>query len=115
MSHVIDYRCHGSADRWNGHWAYSDFIWKMIRGTRPYHLNRQAHSRHLDLLKENGFKIVCDDRITNTSGINRKQLSRKFRNLWDDELATSLAFIQAVKGSHPLPIELFAASHTHSS
>jgi hypothetical protein len=115
MSHVIDYRCHGSADRWNGHWAYSDFIWKMIQGTRPYLLNRQPHSRHVDLLKETGFQIVYDDRITDTSGITRQQLSRRFRSLSDDELTTSLAFLQAVKDSQAVPREALSAAHIQSS
>jgi hypothetical protein len=30
MSHQIDFKAHGTAKRWDGHWAYSDFIWKLL-------------------------------------------------------------------------------------
>lgn len=97
MSHVIDFRCHGNADQWNGHWAYADFTWKLMRGTRPYLLNRRPHSDHINLLYEYGFTVVCDDRTRDTSGITREELSHTFQSVSDEDLVTSLAFIQAVK------------------
>jgi predicted SAM-dependent methyltransferase len=106
MSHEIDFKCHGSADQWNGHWTYSELTWRLMRGTRPYLLNRQPHSTHTSLLTKNGFQRVCDHRIISTSSIRRKQLSRRFRNLSDEDLMTSSAFMQAVK----LPIVRPAAS-----
>ena len=45
MSHTIDYRPHGTASGWNGHWAHSDFSWKLVRGRLPYLLNRSTGSR----------------------------------------------------------------------
>ena len=45
MSHQIDFKSHGTAELWNGHWQYSDWIWKMIRGRRPYLINREPYSR----------------------------------------------------------------------
>jgi len=53
MSHQIDFKCHGKAEKWNGHWAYSDFVWKVIRGRRSYLLNREPHSVHINLQKRN--------------------------------------------------------------
>ena len=52
ISHQIDFRCHGMDDKWNGHWTYSDFMWKVIRGNRPYLLNREPHSTHIKILKK---------------------------------------------------------------
>ncbi|WHZ15121.1 MAG: hypothetical protein OJF52_001962 [Nitrospira sp.] len=97
MSHQVDFKSHGSAVEWNGHWTYSDFAWTVIRGKRPYLLNRQPHSVHLNLLTKNGLQIVCDQRHTTTSGVTRQQLARRFQHLSDEDLKTSSAFVQAVK------------------
>jgi len=97
MSHQIDFKCHRKAEKWNGHWAYSDFIWKVIRGKRSYLLNREPHSMHINLQKKGGFKILADIRIQNTTGIARKHLAPRFKHLSDDDLTTSGAFIMSVK------------------
>jgi hypothetical protein len=97
MSHQIDFKCHETAKEWNGHWAYSDFAWRLIRGKRPYLLNRQPHSTHINLMRRFGFEIVCDITIENAFGIQRKHLASRFKDMSDDDLSTSAAFIQAVK------------------
>jgi len=97
MSHQIDFRCHRTADKWNGHWAYSDLRWKIIKGKRPYLLNRETHSKHVSLLKETGFRVVGDMAVRSPSELSRRQLAPRFRNMPDDDLTTSGAFIQAVK------------------
>jgi hypothetical protein len=71
MSHQIDFKCHTTASTWNGHWAYGDLTWKLIKGRRPYVINRQPLSTHLHLLSR--------------------------RHLTDDDLTTSAAYILAVK------------------
>lgn len=97
MSNEIDFTCHGIAKEWNGHWAYSDIVWKLIKGKRQYLINRQPHSLHIDLLQKSGFKIIYDSKIKNTQGIQRKYLASKFKNISDDDLVTSSAFIQLIK------------------
>lgn len=97
MSHVIDFNCHKTANKWNGHWAYSDFTWRLIRGKRPYLLNRQPHSTHISLLEKNSFKIVSVIREKDLSGIARKSLSSGFKYISDDDLTTRTSFIQALK------------------
>jgi len=97
VSHQIDFKSHGTADEWNGHWAHSDFLWKMIRGRRPYLLNREPHSSHLALLKEEGFRILCDKTIKSESTFTVDELAPRFRSFTEDDLTTSGAFIQAVK------------------
>jgi len=99
ISHQIDFKCHGTADEWNGHWVYSDFMWKLIRGKRPYLLNREPHSSHLAILKEEGFKILCDKKIKSESIFTIDDLSQRFKSISEDDLTTSGAFIQAVKNS----------------
>lgn len=95
ISNQIDFKCHGTAQEWNGHYTYSDFIWKLIRGRRPYLLNRETYSKHIDILKEEGFKIVCNKTIKSRSNINRNSLAERFKYISDDD--TSGAFIQAIK------------------
>jgi SAM-dependent methyltransferase len=97
VSHQIDFRSHGTAKQWNGHWAYSEPLWKLMRGRRPYLLNRQPHSTHIDLLREHGFEVVCDITVRDPTGIRSKQLAREFRGMSDEDLTTSGAFVQAVK------------------
>ena len=71
MSHDIDFKSHGTAHEWNGHWAYPELIWKLMRGNRPYYLNRQPHSVHIDLLVKAGFEVICDITTRNVSGVER--------------------------------------------
>ena len=97
MSHQIDFKCHGTADEWNGHWTYSDFKWKLITGKRPYSINRMPHSTHIKTLVEEGFEVTCDKTIKSDSHYAINDLAPKFRFLSGHDLITSGAFIQAVK------------------
>ena len=96
ISNQIDFKCHGTADQWNGHWLYSDFIWKLIRGKRSYLLNREPHSTHITILEEEGYRVECDKKIKSKSSITRNNLASKFKYFSDDDLTISGAFIQAV-------------------
>lgn len=97
LSCQIDFKCHDTADEWNGHWAYSDWLWGLIRGKRPYLLNRCPYSTHVGLLRRNGFRIVFEVKIRMPSKLRREDLAARFRNLTDDDLTISGVFIQAVK------------------
>jgi SAM-dependent methyltransferase len=94
LSHQIDFRCHGTARQWNGHWAYGDTFWRVLRGRRAFLINREPHSTHLRLLKREGFEIICDETATG-QGIGRQRLAVRYRSLSDADLQTSGAFIQA--------------------
>src|SRR2546428_3372198 len=98
MSHQIDFTSHGLSERWNGYRAYPELLWKVIMGKRPFLINRQPYSVHMDLLKNNGFKIICSLKSYSTEeGIQRSQLSAYWRNISDDDLTCSGAFIEAQK------------------
>jgi hypothetical protein len=99
VSNQVDFRCHGTAEEWNGHWMYSDLTWTIIKGRRPYLLNREPHSRHIRLLEKHNFRIVCDKTVKSASSLPKETLARRFRSMSDDDLTTSGAFIQAVKNS----------------
>jgi hypothetical protein len=95
MTHQIDFKCHGKANDWNGQWAYSDLAWKIIVGRRPYLLNRQPHSVHVGLIERSGFEILNDMVIRSASNLRREELAPRFRNLSDDDLTASGAFVVA--------------------
>lgn len=97
MSHQIDFRSHETAKYWNGHWAISDFVWRLTKRKRRYLINREPHSAHIKLLEKFGFEVVYDLKTKDSSGIGRKSLASRFKNLSDDDLSTSSALIQAIK------------------
>lgn len=97
ISHQIDFKSHGTATEWNGHWTYSDFVWKLIRGKRPFLLNRATYSQHIATMKAKGFDIVCVRTIETESQVKVTQLAPKFRALSETDLITSGAFVQGVK------------------
>jgi SAM-dependent methyltransferase len=97
MSHQIDFTSHRTAEKWNGYRAYSEFLWKIIVGRRPYLINRQPCSTHVDLLKSSGFEILSMKRIDRTDGIRRSQLSSRWKNISDDDLVCSDLTVQARK------------------
>jgi hypothetical protein len=96
ISHQIDFRCHNMAHVWNGHWRYSDLVWKLMRGRRSYLLNREPYSAHLRLLAENGFAHVGGGTVKLDSPITKDQVAPRFRHMTDQDLTTSSALIQAV-------------------
>ena len=95
MSHQIDLKSHGTASAWNGHWAYSDAIWRVIRGRRLYLINRQPASAHRVALRAAGFAIVTEQHVPRGDGIARARLAPRFRDVTDDDLKTSGLFLIA--------------------
>ena len=97
FSHQIDFKCHGTHKLWNGHWTISNFIWKLIKGKRPFYLNREPHSTHTKHIENQEFKIIVDNKVVLDSEISGSDLTKKFRYLTDDDLITSGTLIQAAK------------------
>ncbi len=98
MSHMIDFRCHGTAKEWNGHWAYGSFLWSQIKGGRPFLLNREPVGSHLSLLEKNNFRLVKSLLYDKNSGsISRQQLAEGFRHFSERDLHTWGVFMQAEK------------------
>jgi hypothetical protein len=95
MSHQIDYRCHGKADTWNGHWTYSDAAWKLVVGRRPYLLNRVPHSEHVRLLRKAGFAMISEAPQRAASSLQRRHLAARFRGMSDEDLSTCGAYFVA--------------------
>ncbi|MGO8943648.1 MAG: hypothetical protein ACLQJ7_08235 [Syntrophobacteraceae bacterium] len=97
MSHQIDFTSHDMSDYWNGHWTFSDLVWKMIRGKKSYLLNREPFSTHIKLQHKLGFKILKEIRIENHNGVDREKLSPKFVDMSEQDFCTSSALIVSTK------------------
>lgn len=97
MSHQIDFRSHGLSRPWNGYRTMSDEEWSNVCEGKPYTINREPPSRHIELIKKNGFQIVRLLHRGMVNSINRNELTLKFRNLPDSDLVCGGIFIQAIK------------------
>ena len=96
MSHTIDFKSHDLTHEWNGHWTVSDFAWKIVRGKRPYFINRLPLSAHTAELERAGFRVVASLKRTGPP-LERKRLASRFRDMSEDDLCTCGSFIQAIK------------------
>ncbi|MBE3098097.1 MAG: methyltransferase domain-containing protein [Planctomycetes bacterium] len=101
---VIDYKSHGIAETWDGHWAYSDLAWRLMRGKRSYYLNREPHSTHARLLQAAGLTLVREARTGRPPETPRGRLAARFRGMSEQDRTTASAFIQAVKNRGELEV-----------
>ena len=90
MSHKIDHSSHAITKSWNGHYSLSKFFWKVIRGNKPYLLNRLTPSDHKSIILQSGFKIIHEDYV-------KSKLSDRNCLIFNDEdhlIKTSLFILQ---------------------
>jgi len=97
MSHCIDFKSHGFAKSWNGHWTFSDFEWKIIVGGRKYSINRQPFSKHLAIQEKYNFRILEKFPNKSENNLKRSSLAKKFENLSDKDLSTSEVYVLSIK------------------
>ena len=95
MSHQIDMKSHGTAAAWNGHWAYSDAMWRVVRGRRLYLINRAPASAHRAAMNAAGFAIVADQPVIRRDGLPKARLAPRFRGMSDEDAATAGLFVIA--------------------
>jgi hypothetical protein len=99
MSHQIDFRSHGLTQDWNGQWKYSPGVWRLIRGRRPYLINRQPFGIHLSLAERCGFSVRCALRSPRMDGVSRHELAAEFAGLPDEDLLCSGGFLIGQRSS----------------
>ena len=78
MTHNIDYQSHGLAKHWDGHWSIGDVCWKIVRGRRPYLLNRLPHSSQMALANSCGFEVISELIYPLSPGIPDSKLTPRF-------------------------------------
>ncbi len=93
MAHLIDYTSHNLADEWNGHWVCAPKLWSIVRGKREFLINRKPHQYHLDLLAENGMRVIQTSRLHRVDGATRDGFANEFRQMSRLDATTSLAQI----------------------
>jgi len=93
---TIDYKGHDSAGLWNGHWAYGDASWRLVRGKTSYFINRWSHSMHLEELRKL-FTVVKDVRFLRENQLAPEDIALRFRALPATDFETSEGFIIARK------------------
>lgn len=96
-SHQIDFKSHGFARDWNGHWTLSDRQWRLIRGARRFAINRAPLHEHVAALSAAGFSDVAVERIVSPSALARTDLQPRFSEMPGADLTTSSALVQARK------------------
>jgi len=92
-SHVIDFGSHGRSPFWNGHWAYSDWQWKLVRGKREYLLNREPMSTHLSYARKVGFEVLLSRRNPAPPGLDIQKFASRFRQMDVDDAQTRGGFL----------------------
>lgn len=92
-SHVIGLDSHRLSPVWNGHWAYSDWEWRIVRGKRRFLINRQPLGLHVRQAALAGFEIVSVVRMLDDSGLDAARLADRFRDVDGDDLRTSGAML----------------------
>lgn len=97
VSHQIDFKCHGWAQTWDGHWRYGDLRWKILRGRTSWFINRQPYSEHLRLLAETGFRVLESQPVTTAPSYARALLAPRFSAMPEDDRRTSGAYVLAVR------------------
>ena len=97
MSHQIDFSSLEVTNHWNGHLQYSEAVWRIIVGQRPFFVNRARLSRHLALMQKYGFELKLVERFARADGIERSRLAPRWRDMSDDDLTCATAFIVARK------------------
>jgi SAM-dependent methyltransferase len=97
-SHSIDCRSHGWADDWGGHWSYSDREWRLVRGSRPWILNRYSCSQHEAAAEAAGFEITSLLPREAPSPMPRSRVTPRLRpSLTDEDLRCDVLFLQVRK------------------
>jgi SAM-dependent methyltransferase len=85
-SHSVGFRATDVSRFWNGHWAYSDLEWRLVRGRREYLLNREPLSTHLQLARKAGFDVMHVDPQSGGDGLPVSKLAPRFRRLAAEDL-----------------------------
>jgi SAM-dependent methyltransferase len=93
-SHIIDFRAHYLSPFWNGHWAYSEREWRLVRGRREFLLNREPLSTHLAYAEKAGFEVLLSTRDYENArdydrrGLHVSALAKRFQMVDPEDLRT---------------------------
>jgi len=89
ISHVIDLRSHRLTAQWDGHLQYPDHWWRIIKGRRPYLLNRCSPTEHCNWAKRSGFKVIKATPAITAPVLSAEDLAPRFREWSEDDRRTT--------------------------
>ena len=69
----------------------------LMRGRRPWFINRLPHSAHRQMQKKVGFEVCAAMLQEKSSEITRAQLANEFKTLSDQDMSTAGALFVAMK------------------
>jgi hypothetical protein len=92
-SNAIDFSAMYLSPYWNGHWAYSDWEWRVVSGRRQFFLNRDPLSKHLVSATSLGFDVLEVNKQCKDSGLSTNLLAPQFRKMNNEDLRTCGAMI----------------------
>jgi hypothetical protein len=92
-THLIDFWAHDLTSQWNGHWAIGDQLWRLLRGRRPYLLNRAWCTLHQRLAEEHGFVCRLERRSLRYDGLGRESFVSPFREMSELDAQTRMLFL----------------------
>ena len=102
MTHNIDYQCHGLTKHWDGYRSINDLCWKILRGRRPYLINRMPHSVQMELAKDCGFEISSELIFVSAPDIPTSKLAPRFASMTARDHETAMAFVTLVKSKNQI-------------
>lgn len=97
MTHTIDFKSHGKSITWDGHWRIPNWYWFLLRGRRPYLINRQPFSVHKKLIKKNNFDLIYTKKVVSAATFEDDKLNKDFQTITSEDRETSGVFLQAKK------------------
>ena len=92
-SHLIDFSSHRMTDEWNGHWAINDGIWHLMRGKRPYLINRCSYAEHLKIAAAHGLTPITEMRNKRFDGLIPEDFAPRFRKVSDEDARSMMVFV----------------------
>ena len=97
MSHVIDFSSHLITKKWNAHWTFSDFEWKLVKGKKILRLNRAPLSEHLALNEKHRFKVLQVNAYSKDNELTFDQFANGYTPLIETDITVRAGFIQSKK------------------
>ena len=99
LSHQIDFKCHGTSTKWNGHWLYGPVEWQYVNDVEGPAINRKTYKYHLNMLEQKGFNILLTNLVKRSDGFPYNYLLEKFpsTDISKEEFETSGMFVIAKK------------------
>jgi hypothetical protein len=107
MTHNIDYGSHGLTKHWDGHRSINDLCWTILRGRRPYLINRMPHSAQVALAKGCGFEIASELIHALHPHMPPSKCAPRFGSITARDRETAMAFMTILVN----PINVARAKH----